>query len=91
MDVSAGPQRGRSRSGRSRASDSPSPGEHRKCERPGQTKNTEQFDDGLELERVGAVVHRGALRTAVREELFGERFGEECHCDMLMVLHNCVW
>jgi hypothetical protein len=42
MDSPAGPQRGRmpERRGRSRASDSPVPGECRTHEQPGQTKNT---------------------------------------------------
>jgi hypothetical protein len=57
---------------RSRASDSPVPGESRTLEQPGQTKNTEEFDDGFEVERVVAFVHRGALCATVGEKLFGE-------------------
>ena len=39
----------------------------------------EEFDDGFEVDCVVAFVHRGALCSAVGEELFGERFGDECH------------
>ncbi len=49
------------------------------CEWPGQTKNTEEPDDGFEVERSGVLVHRGALRAAVGEELFGLGFGDEFH------------
>ena len=48
-------------------------------EQPDKTKNTEELDDGLEVQSVFALVHRGALRAAVGEELFGECFGDECH------------
>ena len=41
-------------------------------EQPDKTKNTEEFDDRLEVQSVFALVHRGALRAAVGEELFGE-------------------
>ena len=54
---------------RSRASDSPAPGESRMLEQPGQTKNTEEFDDRLEVERVVALGHCGTLGAAVGEEL----------------------
>jgi len=49
------------------------------CEWPGQTKNTEQFDHGLEIECAGVLIDRGALRAAVGEELFGLCFGDEFH------------
>jgi hypothetical protein len=41
-------------------------------EQPGLTKNTEEFDDGIEVECFVAFVHRCALRAAVGEELLGE-------------------
>jgi hypothetical protein len=62
---------------RSRASDSPVPGESRTLEQPGQTKNTEKFDDGLEVEVGLPVVHADDLLLAVGDELFGLCFGEE--------------
>ncbi len=39
----------------------------------------EEFNDGLEVERAGVLVDRGALRAAVGEELFGLCFGDEFH------------
>jgi hypothetical protein len=38
------------RASRTRAPDSPAPGKSRMLEQPGQTKNTEEFDDGFEVE-----------------------------------------
>jgi hypothetical protein len=49
MDVATA---GGRKANRSRASDSPAPGESRTLEQPGQTKNTEEFDDGFEVEGV---------------------------------------
>jgi hypothetical protein len=65
---------------RSHASDSPVPGESRMLEQPGQTKNTEELDDGFEVDVGFAVVHADDLRLAVGDELFVLGFGEECHC-----------
>jgi len=39
----------------------------------------EELDDWFEVECVVTFVHRGALSTAVREELLGECPGYECH------------
>ncbi len=38
------------------------------CEWPGQTKNTEELDDGFEVNFSGVLVDGGALRAAVGEE-----------------------
>jgi hypothetical protein len=39
----------------------------------------EEFDDGLEVDNVLALVHRSALRAAVFEEFFCLCFRDECH------------
>jgi hypothetical protein len=38
-------------------------------EQPGQTKNTEQLDHGLEVECAGVLIDRSALRATVREDV----------------------
>ena len=62
---------------RSRVSDSPLPGESRMLEQPGQSKNTEELDDGLEVDVGLPVVHADDLRLAVGDECFVLGFGEE--------------
>jgi hypothetical protein len=64
---------------RSRASDSPWPGESRMLERPGSTKNTEEFHDGFEVDIGMAGIVVDDLLLAVGEELFGLFLREECH------------
>ena len=62
-----------------RASDSPAPGESRMLEQPGKTKNTEELDDGFEVDVGVAGIVVGDLLLAVGEKLFRLCLSERCN------------